>query len=772
MLGEYHISIRQLVEYVYRSGDLDRRFRTSSSMIEGTRIHQAIQAGYQENDEKEVPLHLVKEFEGISYQIEGRCDGILHRSEGPVIEEIKSTSGTLEAIDENTYPVHWAQAMCYGYIYCLNENLKQIEIQLTYVHVLTNQTIAFRKNVTIEQLEHFLDKVLTEFAPFAVLQLKIKKEKLNSAAQIEFPFKDFRKGQRKLIGAAWKTITEKRNLFALAPTGIGKTISFIFPSVKMMAEKDHKIERIIYLTAKTITRQVAEDTIKILNERGLRVRTVTLTAKDKICISPEGTCNTDQCMYGEGHFDRINEAVLDILENELLMDRETILKYAHRHRVCPFEYSIELAYLADIVICDYNYVFDPRVFLKRFSDEQRKRTVLLVDEAHNLVERGREMFSAELEKKVFLDIKRAYSESNPDLSNAAKVINAILIQVKKELGDKKSAAYLEKPDELLEALEHFVLHASAELTRFGESTPSNQTDLLEIFFTSQNFLRIAKYYNENYTTHVVKERNNLHVKMFCLDPSLNIQKMTKGFAAKLFFSATLTPIGYYMDALGSEDGDYRIKIGSPFSPEQLDITIQPLSTRYYERAASSVQIAKTIKAVIQNRGNFLVFFPSYQFLKMVMDELEEFEGPSKILIQNQGMSEEEREAFLSAFEEDSSVPVIGFTVLGGIFSEGIDLVGNRLSGVIIVGVGLPQINEERNLIRDYYKAAGKNGFDYAYAYPGMNKVLQAAGRLIRSEHDSGTLTLIDDRFLTKKYQSLFPEMWSTFKIIENDKEMT
>ena len=767
MLEEYHISIRHLVEYVYRSGNLDRRFRTSSSMIEGTRIHQAIQANYQESDEKEVPLNLVKKYGDIFFEIEGRCDGILHRSDGTIIEEIKSTSGTLDAIDENTYPVHWAQAMCYGYIYCLNEGLKNIDIQLTYVHVVTNQTNSFRKTFSFSELEKFLDKVLADFTPFAALQLRLSKEKVNSAAQIKFPFKDYRKGQRKLIGAAWKSISEKKNLYSLAPTGIGKTISFLFPSIKIMGEADHQIERIFYVTAKTITRQVAEDTLKILIREGLKVKAVTLTAKGKMCTN----CTTDQCMYGEGHFDRINAAVLDILEHESLMDRETILKYAHRHRVCPFEYSIELAYLADIVICDYNYIFDPRVFLKRFSDEQRKRTVLLVDEAHNLVERGREMFSAELEKKPFLDIKRAYGRSNPDLANAAKVINALLIHQKKALCDQKSAAYSEKPNELLETLEQFVLYAGDELTRYGNGDSSIQNDLLDTFFKAQNFIRIAKYYNEHYTTHVVKESNNLSIKMYCLDPALNMQKMTKGFASKLFFSATLMPIGYYMDALGSEAGDYRIQIGSPFSPDQLDMTIQPLSTRFHDRTVSSVQIAKTIKAVTKNRGNFLVFFPSYQFLQMVMEELKEFEGPAKILLQNQGMSEQEREEFLSAFEETLDVPVIGFTVLGGIFSEGIDLVGNRLSGVMIIGVGLPQINEERNLIRDYYSTTGKNGFDYAYVYPGMNKVLQAAGRLIRSEQDKGTLILIDDRFLTHKYQSLFPEMWNQYKIIKSYKDI-
>ena len=767
MLREYPVSIRHLVEYVYRSGNLDRRFRTSSSMIEGTRIHQAIQANYKESDEKEVSLKLVKEFEGISYKIEGRCDGILHRPEGTIIEEIKSTSGTLDIIDENTYPVHWAQAMCYGYIYCLNEDLNDIEIQLTYVHVLTNKTNSFRKSFSFDELEQFIHKVLKDFTPFATLRLKIKNEKEKSAARIEFPFNEYRKGQRKLIGAAWKAISEKKNLFALAPTGIGKTISFLFSSIRMLGETNHKIERIFYLTAKTITRQVAEDTLKVLLELGLRVKTVTLTAKEKMCAN----CSADQCLYGDGHFDRINDAVMDILAKETLMDRDTILEYAHRHRVCPFEYSIELAYLADIVICDYNYIFDPRVFLKRFSDEQRKRTVLLIDEAHNLVERGREMFSAELEKKAFLDIKRDYSKINTDLSASAKLINELLIQQKKELGAKKSDAYMEKPDELLEALEQFVLHAGDELTRNGNGDSSSQNQLLDTFFQAQNFLRVSKYYNESYRTHVQKNSNNLHIKMLCLDPALNMQKMTKGFAAKLFFSATLTPIGYYMDSLGSESDDYRIQIGSPFSPDQLDIAIQPLSTRFHDRAASSLQIAKTIETMTKNRGNFLVFFPSYQFLRMVQEELQDVMGSSNMLIQNQGMSEQEREEFLLAFKEQPEAPVIGMTVLGGIFSEGIDLVGNRLTGVIIVGVGLPQINEERNLIRDYYQSTGKNGFDYAYVYPGMNKVLQAAGRLIRSEQDTGTLTLIDDRFLTNKYQSLFPEMWSHFTVIKSYKDI-
>ena len=758
MQKEYRISIRHLVEYVYRGGDLDNRFRVATSMSEGTRIHQEIQSAYEPEDEKEVFLRHHIEKEGILFTLEGRCDGILHRGEEVIIQEIKSTSQDIQELEEQGYPVHWAQAKCYAYIYAVQNHLKVINLELLYVEKQTKRTVSHRERWTVDELKASVHGILHVYLPFARLQLKRIEEKRATVDSVPFPFLDYRAGQRKLMGAAWKTVSERKNLFALAPTGTGKTISFLFPSVKQMGvDAGEQVKKIIYLTGKTTTKKVAENTMSMLVDHGLKVKVVTLTAKDKMCEGPVDDYGRVQCLYEEGHFDRINEAILDILSHEDIMDKETIQAYSRKHQVCPFEYSIELAYLSDVLICDYNYLFDPGVSLKRLFEEERKGTVLLIDEAHNLVERGREMFSKTLWKKDFLQIQREFKHTNPALSESAKVVNRYFIEAKKGMGQHRIQVDKEKPEAFIQLIEQFVLVLEGELARGGEHAAA----LLDVYFSAQAFLRISKYYSEAYVTKLFFEQQNMGLKIYCLDPSANLASMSKGFAAKIFFSATLTPAKYYMDALGGDTEDYALSVPSPFSDEQLDIQILGLSTKYKDRERTAQSIAEAIRIHTSDDDNCLVFFPSYQYMMLVTGLLNDLDDTHEVLIQSQGMNEDERDAFLLAFEKRGKKPVIGFAVMGGVFSEGIDLIGEALSGVIIIGAGMPQVNEDRNLIKDYYQSLGVNGFDYAYVYPGMNKVMQAGGRLIRTEQDRGKLILIDDRFLTKKYQALFPGLWTS-----------
>ncbi|WP_455675542.1 helicase C-terminal domain-containing protein [Pradoshia sp.] len=758
MKKEYRISIRHLVEYVYRSGDLDNRFRVATSMSEGTRIHQEIQSAYEADDEKEVFLRHQMEEEGITFTLEGRCDGILHRGEEVIIQEIKSTSQDIEVLKETSYPVHWAQAKCYAYIYAVQNNLSSMKVELLYVEKQTKKTASHRRSWTVEELEAFVHEVVHSYLPFVRLQLMRTEEKLATADSVSFPFTGYRDGQRKLMGAAWKTISERKNLFAQAPTGTGKTISFLFPAIKQMGlEAGEQVKKIIYLTGKTTTKKVAESTVRMLVNNGLKVKAVSLTAKDKMCEGPVDEYGRVQCLYEEGHFDRINEAVLDILAHEDIMDKETIQAYSHKHRVCPFEYSIELAYLSDVLICDYNYLFDPGVSLKRLFEEERKGTVLLIDEAHNLVERGREMFSKTLWKKDFLQLQRDFKRANPPLSEAAKAVNRYFIDAKKGMGQARIQVDKEKPEECIRLIEQFMLVMEGELARSGESAAA----LLDIYFNAQAFLRIAKYYSEAYVTKLFFEQQNMGLKIYCLDPSANLASMSKGFAAKIFFSATFSPAKYYMDALGGDREDYALSVPSPFSDQQLEVQILGLSTKYKDRDRTAESIAAAIRINASDKDNYLVFFPSYQYMLLVTAYLEDLVETHEVLIQSQGMGEDERAAFLYAFEKRQEKPVIGFAVMGGVFSEGIDLIGEALSGVIVIGVGMPQVNEDRNLIKDYYQSLGVNGFDYAYVYPGMNKVMQAGGRLIRTEQDRGKLILIDERFLMKKYQALLPALWTT-----------
>ncbi|SET54271.1 Rad3-related DNA helicase [Oceanobacillus limi] len=756
MVKGIKISVRSLVEYVFRSGSIESGFRSATSMLEGTKAHQRIQQTYKEGDQKEVYVQAEIPHDDLLIQVDGRCDGLLIHEDGSVIiDEIKSTSHSLDDIQEDTHPVHWAQAIFYGYIYAGDHDLEKITIQLTYMHVKTEEQKQFQRSMTYEQMETYVQDVIEKYIPYAKNRLEHEVSRDKSSKELSFPFTEYRSGQRQLAGAVYKSTVAKKTLFAKASTGIGKTISTVFPAVKAIGEGH--LNRIFYLTAKTITRTAAEEAFALLIKKGLDIQTVTITAKDKVCFQDETICSKEHCPFADGYYDRINGAVLDILENEKQMNRTVIESYARKHRVCPFEFSLDLAYASDAVICDYNYIFDPSVSLKRLYEEQKKQTVLLVDEAHNLVDRAREMYSAELFKSQFLQLKRDYKGKSRSIAQAAKAINDHLLELKKQQVSLKK----ELDSDLVDLAESFALEAEAELAQNGDADAL----LLDAYFASQAFVKISKLYDERFISYLEVHKSEVKIKLFCLDPSQLIRKAGKGYRSKVFFSATLIPGDYYKDLLGGVNDDYVLSIPSPFARENAEVIIQPLSTKYQDREKTKDSMVKFFIDMLEDRlGNFLVFFPSYHYMRLVYEDFIQAAPQIKTKIQEIGMSEDEREEFLQAFQSNSAERLVGFAVLGGIFSEGIDLVGDRLRGVIVVGVGLPQIGLERNIIKDYFQSIGKNGFDYAYVYPGMNKVLQAGGRLIRSDKDRGTIALVDDRFLQGKYQALLPYEWKNYTI--------
>ncbi|MFC3883533.1 ATP-dependent DNA helicase [Bacillus songklensis] len=761
MSNEVKISVRPLVEYVYRSGSIESGFRTSTTLTEGTRAHQKVQKMYKEADQKEVYMKTEIPFEDLTFQIEGRCDGLLFSGEEVTIDEIKSTAKDLHSISKESYPVHWAQAKCYAYMYAKEHGIQSINVQLTYIHVETEEKKQFKEMVSFQELAEFILDVVKHYAPYASLKQNHREKRDSSIKKLDFPFETYREGQRKFAGAVYKTIAEGKSLFAMAPTGIGKTISTIFPSVKAIGEG--LLQRLFYLTAKTTTRATAEETFSFMQDKGLCMNVVTITAKEKVCFQEEAVCQKKSCEYADGYYDRINGAVLDILSNETIMNRSVIEKYARKHKVCPFEFSLDIAYAADAIICDYNYVFDPRVSLKRLVEEQKKQTALLVDEAHNLVDRARDMFSSELSKSAFLHVKREYKGKSEAIAKAASDVNNYLLGLRKRCGEQKNLLLKERQDEFVELLEVFILQAEKELV--NEYEGQSHTELLDLYFSVHNFIRISKLYDERYVTYIEYERSEVVIKMFCLDPSNLLRQMGKGYWSKVYFSATLAPLRYYKEILGGQEEDLAVSIPSPFRKEQLEVFIQPLSTRYHDRERSKDPIVKMLSSIVEkNKGNYLIFFPSYQYLSDIYEQFTEQYGEENTIRQNAKMTEEEREQFLAAFQVDQEETLIGFAVLGGIFSEGIDLKGNRLTGVVIVGVGLPQLSLERNIIKNYFNENGKNGYDYAYVFPGMNKVLQAGGRLIRSEQDEGTIVLVDDRFLQSKYQSFLPDIWKHYTL--------
>ncbi|KNY27797.1 ATP-dependent DNA helicase [Pseudobacteroides cellulosolvens] len=764
--NEIRISIRNLVEFTLRSGDIDNRFIGVSRALEGTKIHQKIQKSGIEGYNAEVPLVYRLEYKGFLLICEGRIDGVIKEDSRVTIDEIKTTAKPLEYIDEFNI-LHWAQAKCYAYIYAVQNALVNIDVQLTYYQIETEEIKHIRKTFTITEISDFFFELIDKYLKWAALTRNWEIQRNDSIKSLKFPFEKYRSGQRELAIAVYKTISEGRKLFVHAPTGIGKTISTLFPAVKAIGEE--KTSKIFYLTAKTITRQVAEESFEIMREYGLKFKTITLTAKEKVCFKENAWCNPENCEYAKGHYDRVDNAIIDIYTSEHSFVRDVVEKYAKKHKICPFEFSLDLAMWADSVICDYNYAFDPRVYLKRFFQFNTGEYTFLIDEAHNLVDRSREMFSAELYKRPFLNLKKTFKTKKPTLSKALSKVNSMFIEMRKECGKENHLVCQKGLKELYQALKELVKESETWLTQNGMS--EGYDEMLELYFEVLAFIKIAELYDERYITYLEKDQSDVKFKIFCLDPSHLLGEAIKRGKSAIFFSATLTPIDYFVDILGGNESDYRILLNSAFERDNLCLLIShTISTKFKDRQNSYAHIAQYIYAVIsQNPGNYLVFFPSYKYMNEVHLIFNQMYPEVKSLLQTGIMSEEEREHFLDSFKDDVRELLVGFAVLGGIFSEGVDLMGDKLLGAIIVGVGLPQLCLERNIVMDYFNRKNGLGYEYAYVYPGMNKVLQAAGRVIRSEEDRGVVLLIDQRFSNNLYKKLFPAHWNHYKTVNNIK---
>ena len=755
------LSVRELVEFVLRSGSIDSSFKGTSSMQEGVKAHQIIQGKQDDNYEKEVTLKGEIEYKDFKFIIEGRCDGVI-KEERITIDEIKSTSKELMFIEEDFNKVHWAQGKVYGYIYAIKNNLPDINVQLTYVNTENYDEKKFLKSFKVEELEEFINELLDKYLELASVKVKLNERRNESISNLEFPFKTYRKGQREMAVKVYKAIDEGKRLYIKAPTGIGKTISTIFPSLKALAEGC--IDKIMYLTAKTITRTVAEETFKILRNSGLKSKVLTITAKEKICFNEEVSCNKENCIYADGYYDRVNEGILDIISNEDEINRTTIETYAKKYRLCPFEFSLDISNLVDCVICDYNYVFDPRVSLKRYGEDEYGSYAVLIDEAHNLIDRARGMFSATIDKSKIMEIRKILKYKDKTLYKQLGEINKEFLSIRNS-DEEDFSTFKEKPKELITKVNTFITKAENWLSK--NQKEEGYKDILELYFSFTSFIRISKLYDERYVTYVTRERSQCIVTLFCLDPSKLLREISKSHKSTVFFSGTLSPLEYYKEVLGGEEKDEILSLKSPYVRENLEIFIYPISTRYRHREFTYSKICNKINMLIEARpGNYLIFFPSYSYMNLTYEEFIKSYSNINTIIQKGDMNEEERENFLSNFNEDSEKTLVGFGVLGGIFSEGIDLKGNRLNGVVVVGVGLPQVCTERNIIKEYYDLKDRDGYDYSYVYPGMNKVMQAAGRVIRTEQDRGTLLLIDDRFISSKYIDLMPYEWLHYKVIK------
>ena len=781
MEGKIKLSVRELIEFVMRGGSIDNRYGGMERANEGARIHRRLQKAGGEAYQAEYFLSHSCEYRGICFCVEGRADGVILESAGLTVDEIKTTGVPLKEVNEDFNRLHWAQGICYAYFYALQNQLEEASVQLTYYHLggdedpENGEIKRFIRHFRIEEMKELFEDLLERYYKWARWQTDWSQICVASAKELKFPFDSYRPGQRNLAAAVYRTIAAGGKAFCQAPTGIGKTMSTLFPSVKAVGEGI--VEKIFYLTAKTITRRAAEDAFSLMKERGLRMKTISLTAKDKICFLEERSCNPIDCPYAEGHYDRVNDAVFALLQAEDTVDRETIEVYARKFRVCPFEFSLDVTLWCDCIICDYNYLFDPTIRLKRFFATGQGPYVFLVDEAHNLVDRAREMYSAQLQKTAFLEVKKKVGKGDRDFGKALTSINRRMLEFRElcqERWTESGAMSLEEaesPDGWERELLRF--SASCEKWLFHHAGEEFHSEVLQLYFDVQLYLRIAELYDEHYVTAIYSEKNEVTIRQCCLDPSFLLHEAMESGKAAILFSATLTPLGYFRDVLGGEEDAKCLALPSPFPRENFALLINGgISTRYQHREESIVPIARRIACTVgAKKGNYLVYFPSYQYMQSVYEEFVSLCPETETLLQQPGMEEGEREAFLERFSVDNPDSLVGFCVLGGIYSEGIDLKGERLIGVIVVGVGLPQIGPEPDRIRNYYNRLGLEGFAYAYQYPGMNKVLQAAGRVIRSEKDKGVVVLIDDRFRTPSYQRLFPAHWSHKKYVVSESSL-
>lgn len=790
------IPVRSLVEFVLRSGNISssQSIKDPDAMQEGTRIHKMLQRrmGSCYNPEVALSITLPVTYDGISFKlnIEGRADGIFTNESGTIIDEIKGVYNDIMTMEEPV-TVHKAQALCYAYIYSSKHNLEYIGIRMTYCHIPTENIRYFNETISYSDLEKWFNNLINEYAKWIAWQLKWQKKRNASIKAMEFPF-EYRKGQSTIVKGVYQSILRKKRLYIQAPTGVGKTISVLFPAVKSMGEGI--TEKIFYLTAKTITRTVAEETFKILSDKGAALKNITITAKEKICILDKPQCHPLSCERALGHFDRVNNAVFDIITHENNISREVILKYASKHNVCPFEMCLDTATWADAITGDYNYVFDPSANLKRFfANQSQNNYVFLIDEAHNLVSRACEMYSASLNKDDFTNIQKTAKTASKKLTTALEHCNHCLLKLKRECDEVKKYS--------ITGIEEFVLklmnlssvfdwYFKEQALSLHPLKPEIREKLLDFYFKIYGFLNIYSILDSKYIIYgdyTGEDSFCIHLK--CMDPSTNIDNcLNKGISA-IFFSATLLPVRYYMEQLAGRADDYAIYAPSPFPVNnRLLMVASDTSTIYKKRTPSEYKkIAEYIYGFTSAKtGNYMVFFPSYKMLEDITVYLLEYfylngfnaedennyinnsGGKIHLCTQSALMSENEREDFLLKFTEQPEYTTIGLCIMGGIFGEGIDLKNDRLTGTVIVGTGLPMVCTENELFREYFDEVNGMGFNYAYLYPGMNKVLQAAGRVIRTNTDKGVILLLDKRFLRQDYTELFPREWYPYNVVNKN----
>ena len=775
------ISVGELCRLALMNGDLDRGlFRAGAWRLrEGSSLHTMLQQAAGPEYHAEVPLTHTEMLDGLTYTVSGRADGINERRDGSgiLVEEIKSVRGGMFYLPPPE--VYTAQLRCYAHFLCVARGLAQIDTCLTYIHADTHELRRLERTERAEELATYFVGLLRRIAPRAQLAVERQVGIPDTLRSLPFPYPALREGQEELIHTCRRAIRTGRRLFVQAPTGIGKTMSTLYPAVRALG--DGLCDKIFYLTAKASTSAEAFRAARHIHESGGRMRTVMLTAKEQICLCPavreEGRavsdcCNAIDCPYASGYYDRAQIALQDLLSQAHGYSRALIVEVAKSHRVCPYELSLDISELCELIICDYNYVFDPAVKLRRYFGPEApdgQNYVFLIDEAHNLPDRARDIYSSTISRVLFEKVYAILPEAEEDLNHALEELILMLRGLRRLCRDtlttdsegQESGYYLSRAPipQLAERVRRLQDVCADWLRKFRQHPLKPEIE--RISDATRDFLAVAETYDERFLTYVEIFGGDTTVKLYCLDPSHLLDLCMRKVRTSILFSATLTPTDYFADVLGGGKKALQLSLPSPYDPNRLCLAaVDGISTRYEDREKSLRKIVSCIAATVSGRvGNYIVYFPSYAYMEKVRDAFAKKYPSVPLIVQDRNMSARRRESFLSQFADDDKQLRVGFCVLGGSFSEGVDLPGRRLIGTIIVGVGLPGLSNERNILKEYFDGRCERGYDYAYTYPGMNRVLQAAGRVIRREKDEGVVVLIDDRYATAQYQMLFPASW-------------
>lgn len=755
------IAIKELAYFVHQSGSLTNEFFSNYDMLKGQKAHDYLQGLYNSKSKSEVYIKSPITYLGEEYLLHGFMDGVLNINDEIIIEEIKSTTEDLDLITTDYHHEHLAQLKIYGYLYSALNDMDIIKLRLTYISVVDYETKSFDFILKSNELEEFTFNALEEYINWLKLLEQSEMDRIRTIENISFPFKDKRPGQRDLMKATFQALSNNEILYTIAPTGIGKTMATLFSALKTLKKDD----KLFYLTAKGSGKNAPLDAVKILASKGLKLKTIDITAKRKICNLNKKNCNPEECPFAKGYFDRLKKATLDIFSNHDIYDSEVITEISNKHQICAFEFSLYLSYFCDLVIADYNYVFDPKAHLVRYFEDDTYKPKVLVDEAHNLISRSKEMYSAEISEADIRKIRNKLNGLKPSIRKDCNNTIEIISKYRDLLAEKALYCDSSSNTDLDVSLRQIINRCDQIFEENKEL--KNKDEMLEAYFKVLDFIRVSEYYGENHKTLVKLINDEIYVNYYCLDASSYLlDTINESIHGIVFFSATLYPIEYHTNLLTKGEGKY-LELSSPFDPNNLDIIINnSISTKFKNRNESIDSIIETIESLTEtNPGNYIIFFPSYSYLNMVVDNI--YNPDYEMIVQEAGFTDKERLEIINKFKTTTNTKV-GFFVMGGAFSEGIDFIGDSLSGVIIVGVGLPLVCDENNILKEHFDFTYQKGYEYAYMYPGFTRVIQAVGRVIRSNDDRGVAILIDERFAYTTYLSIMPPHWKNKKIITNN----